>query len=736
MRNVRALAGAFILAGAFVLTPLLAQPSRDPSEAARDAAREAAAAASDAAADDSEPAETEGPHHNYGKPVEFTCPVGGEKFAQVIDAFTFPLESYPDGGGPGSEQSDVQLPECPSNGLILMNEYRHAEGDSQEAYTPAEIAKLPALIATPEYQALRKDSRAARLLWLSEKLGRPAWQRFHLLQRAAWVAKTPEDRKRWMTRIADESEALAAAPGFPPAFAIQLAAFRINALRETGRWDEALKAIDALYAKADAQRPKRPVNPHVVDMGGDDDGRIDYLERMRAVIAEKDDDAHPVGMMGGRWARTICRDIDEPGKNPFLEKNTRRGCAKLKADEEESNALAELESKLNFDAVQRDKLCVRTPADKRSAIESKACESSLDQVKWQAKRARIDAEVKKLLANPAALDPQCKAVTIGKYDTPATALGKACQDRAADLHRKESTRLRLLMEKSPAEYDRRCTYKYPQFASDDPLEEACAAIKSDREAAEWQRERKAVEAISPAELARQCAVIEAQDAARRAAEAKEESEGSAASVPVLEARAPNSLQFKCDDLKSKREEAEWQAISADPAKLAETCARAAGNARHPHSDRCQWVAEEKIDAKAYDLARDHTAMVALCQSTPTDQRDEVLEMACKRYRKCVIVPVGTRLPEKNMFRADLPVGYYGKDADKRFREGAHGDGTGQYCYETLEEANAAWELVKDPAKRVIDPVDLGEPYPDPKIKVPAKGKSSGKAKPAMPPLQM
>lgn len=714
MRNVRALAGAFILAGTFVLTPLLAQPSRDAIEAA-----------ADAAADGSEPAETEGPRHNYGKPVEFTCPVGGEKFKQVIDAFTFPLESYPDGGGPGSEGSDVQLPECPSNGLILMNEYRHAEGDSQEPYTAAEVARLPALIATPEYQALRKDSRAARLLWLSEKLGRPAWQRFHLLQRAAWVAKTPEDRKRWMMRIADESEAMAAAPGFPPMFAVQLDVFRINALRETGRWDEALKAIDALYAKADAQRPKRPVNPHVVHMnGGDDDGKIDYLERMRAVIAEKDDDAHPVGMMGNRWASTICRDIDEPGRNPFLEKNTRRGCVKLKADDEESNALVELESKLNNDAVLRDKLCVRTPADKRSAIESKACESSLDQVKWQAERARIDAESKNLLANPAALDVQCKTVTIGKYDTPATALGKACQDRAADLHQKEATRLRLLIEKTPAEYLRRCTYKYPQFASDDPLEEACAAIKSDRESAEWQRERKAVEAISPAELARQCAVIEAQDAARRAAESKEESEGGAASAPLLEARAPNSLQFKCDDLKRKREEAEWQAISADPAKLAATCAEAAGDYRHPHKWRCDAIAEEKIDAKAYDLARDHTALVALCQSTPTDQRDEVLEMACKRYRKCVIVPVGTRLPEKNMFRADLPVGYYGKEAEKRFTEGAHGDGTGQYCYETLEEANAAWELIKDSAKRVIDPVDLGEPDPNLKVRLPkVKGKA-------------
>ena len=125
---------------------------------------------------------------------------------------------------------------------------------------------------------------------------------------------------------------------------------------------------------------------------------------------------------------------------------------------------------------------------------------------------------------------------------------------------------------------------------------------------------------------------------------------------------------------------------------------------HLYRWRCDAIEEEKLDNEAYALAKDRSALVASCQSTPMEQRGRVLAGACERYRKCVIVPVGTRLPQKNMFRADLPLGYYGDEADKRFREGAHGDGMGQYCYDTLEEANAAWELVKDPAKRVIDPI--------------------------------
>ncbi|MEJ6009560.1 hypothetical protein [Novosphingobium aquae] len=714
---MRALAFAGALSALLLLTPAPAQDAKT----AREAAADAAAAVTEAveAADEDVPVNTEGPRHTYGKPVEFTCPVGGEKFSQVIDAFSFPLETYPDGGGPGSEQSDVQLPECPSNGLVLMNEYKHEEGDSQEPYTTAEIARLPALIATPEYQALRKDSRAARLLWLSEKLGRPAWQRYHLLQRAAWVAKTPADRKRWMTRIADESEAMANAPGFPPDFAVQLDVFRINALRETGRWDEALKAIDALYAKADALRAKRPVNPHVVNQQEDDDGRIDILERMRSVIADKDDDPHPVGMMGKRWANMICRDIDEPGKNPLIGPNTRRGCAKMKADAEFETAVTELETDLVGDVVKRDKICVRTPADKRSKLEARACEGAMAQVEWIADRAKMDAWAKRLLANPAILDVECKAVTIGRYDTPATALGKACQERARALHEKEFRRLRDLMQKNPAEYDNRCTYKYPQYVSEDPLEEACASVKSTRESEQDDNARQQVNKLTPAEIAARCAQ-------RDEAEAKD-----APAFP--EAKAFDPIDYKCISLRSQREEAEWRKIAADPALLAETCAKALADEDHLYRSRCDAIEEDKLDAEAYKLAKDHTALVGSCQSTPMEQRGRVLAMACERYRKCVIVPVGTRVPQKNMFRGDLPIGYYGEEAEKRFLEGEHGDGTGRYCYDMLEEANAAWELVKDPAKRVIDPVDLGAPYSDRKIKAP---KAKGKSRPASPPVKM
>lgn len=415
---------------------------------------------------------------DYGKPVSFTCPVGGEKFRQVIDTMGYPLEFWPDGGNPGSEWSDVELPECPSNGLVLMTRYQHEEGDSQEPYSAAEIARLPALIASPEYRAQLKDSRATRLLWLAERLGRPAAQRYHLLQRAAWVAKTPEDRKRWMARIASESDALIASPGFPPAFAAQVEVFAVNALRETGQWEAALSRIGALAARQAARFATKPRNPHVFDPSQDGSH---YLHRMRAVILEKDDDPHPIGMMGERWASAVCRDLREVGARSKPAANTARGCARRKAEKDAEDAKYALLEELESNVAKREKLCRDTPIASRSVLETTTCDYLAQQLEDESSRARQQDEAQRLLADPVTLDAECKAVKISRDDTPASALGEACQKRRAALNEAETARLIELMEKTPAEYDRRCHYPYPQMTSEDPLEEACATIKSARE---------------------------------------------------------------------------------------------------------------------------------------------------------------------------------------------------------------------------------------------------------------
>ncbi len=637
---------------------------------------------------------------------EFTCPVGGEKFKQDTSFITFPLEGYPDGGGPGVEGSDAGLPECPSNGLVLLVPYSHEQGDSQEAYTPEEIARLPALIASPEYQALRKESRAARLVWLAEKLGRPAWQRFHLLQRAAWVSRTPEERRRWMTRIAEEGEGLAASPGFPPAFAVEVRYFTVNALRELGRFDEAGAMLARLrtdeIARYRAQRGNAAPNPHVLDT--DYPESLGGIEMMQQAIDQRDDDRFPVSMMGDKWARLVCDDVDD-SPIPITEK-TRQGCARRKAERDRMEEERALSFKLTEDGALFAKVCRQPPVGQRTELQVKACADAESQRAWHKELAERDREAERLLANPAALDKQCQGVKIGRYDTPATALGEACQKRAEALRDRETERLVKQMERNPADYDRLCHWDYPQLTSEDPLEVACERIRSERRDAQSERERAELAKLTPAQLQAKC---EHPDAA-----------GAMEFGPI---------SYACSEMEQDRLDAKWQALLADPAKLKQTCETASLGKDDWILSRCYTLeqeklaeAESKLEPLAWAMSKDHTALVAACQSTPHEQREAVLALACERYRKCLILPVGTRIPEKNMLRVDfLPMGP-DEDVERKFYEGPQGDGHGAFCYETIEEANAAWELVKDPTKRVIDETANYNGYPVPRPKPGSKPK--------------
>ncbi|HEX4846978.1 MAG TPA: hypothetical protein VFV30_02445, partial [Novosphingobium sp.] len=425
----------------------------------------------------------------------------------------------------------------------------------------------------------------------------------------------------------------------------------------------------------------------------------------------RDDDRFPVSMMGEKWANLVCGDADD-SPIPITEK-TRQGCARRKVERDRMEEEIELSFKLEGDPALRDRLCRRTPAGQRTEVQNAACQSAESQLAWRKERADRDREAARLLANPTALDKQCAGVKIGRNDIAATALGEACQKRAEVLRDRETERLVKVMERDPGEYTRLCHWDYPQITSEDPVEVACERIQSDKEDAARQRDYAELDKLSPAQLEAQCQALAAEEDRKRAAAKPGE--------PI----ESNYTAFSaaCDSLASTRREARWKALQADPAKLAEACAKATEETDHDLADRCAdqkaWEEEERLDRQAWALAKDHAALVSACQSTPHDARGPVLAMACERYRKCLILPVGTRIPEKNMIRADWVRMGSEEESARLFYEGRFGDGHGAFCYETVEEANTAWELVKDPAKRVIDQTATYNGYPVPRPK-PAK----------------
>ena len=105
--------------------------------------------------------------------LRFTCPLGGDSFRQPVAFPHFPLETFPDGSHMGDEWVDTQIPECPENGLLLLPDIAASEaqeGNREEGapllvyhtYTADELARLPALLASPEWQALAGQTRSLR----------------------------------------------------------------------------------------------------------------------------------------------------------------------------------------------------------------------------------------------------------------------------------------------------------------------------------------------------------------------------------------------------------------------------------------------------------------------------------------------------------------------------------------------------------------------------------------------
>lgn len=603
------------------------------------------------------------------KGTEFTCPVGGERFLQDVEAPFYPLEGLPNGSSMGGQFSDRMVPICPGNGLVMVPKYDGEDGDPEAmtAYTPEEIAELPALIASPEYKALANEAAFFRLYWLATKLGRPTMQRFHLLQHVSWVGQKPEQHRANLERFLALGEPLIAAPDFDPDRRWQARLYLANALRELGRFDEAKARLETLWTEWQAEWAKRqaanPVNEHFYVDGEDGhDLFSDGIDMLLGVIADRDDDYQPVAMMGEQVANAICDNLDD-GYPPVTE-TTKRGCLKRKLDKEEQEKLLEEQVALQGDYLELSKRCETTPKADRSEALAWACDEAEGKAMAAAEMLRRDMEAEGLLKNPKALDEQCKSVTMPqyRYASAKTGLGQACLDRSEAQLKASSKTLAAKFRKQPAEYARLCTWGYPDPSTVDPVELACGEVKSERDQARDDAERARLGKMSEDQIWAEC---EKQKAA-------EESEPGG----VLAARAYSALAFRCADIRSDRDAANWEALKADPEKRAAVCAKPFQEQEEWQQDGCHRYNEELEDAAALKLAFDHDQLVASCAATPMPERTTILREACRSYLKCVVV----RADELPFFETYL--GGMGVPDDPAELRPA--------CYGTVEKAAVAY----------------------------------------------
>ena len=224
-------------------------------------------------------------------PMETKCPIGGESFtAQSIGSYTS-FGSRPDGRLYGTLPF-VPLVECPGNGFVIFD----------DDLTSQEIAALTPLVASPEYQQIRRaETPSYRAWWLMAKIDRPAIDSAMRLLVASWESDgDPERKARYQAQFA------AAALALPPATDAKqkargaMARLRAaNALRELGRFEDAQAALGAIDAAE-----------HLPQNADERKGAQRFIADLRALIDERNAVSEPANMIPPQFAAERCKQAD------------------------------------------------------------------------------------------------------------------------------------------------------------------------------------------------------------------------------------------------------------------------------------------------------------------------------------------------------------------------------------------------------------------------------------------
>jgi hypothetical protein len=238
-------------------------------------------------------------HAGIAYDTEETCPVGGEKFTYTTTASYTVFGQRPDGKPYGSWRFPLAMPECPSNALVVYREFNREE-----------IPALAALVASPEYQALRGEAQYFRASWLSARLEPDdrAAAAFLLLQ-ASWEADgDPALKARYQRAFAEAADRIA-----PEADKLDTLFLRFrlaNARRELGEFDAARAALDSLpLAALDVEVPKDRKADYAVRKNAESRRfLLVQAAALRKVIDAGDTSSTPLDLMSADFAGAACAD--------------------------------------------------------------------------------------------------------------------------------------------------------------------------------------------------------------------------------------------------------------------------------------------------------------------------------------------------------------------------------------------------------------------------------------------
>ncbi|HEX2764868.1 MAG TPA: hypothetical protein VHM92_13630 [Allosphingosinicella sp.] len=240
---------------------------------------------------------------------KMTCPIGGAGFDYKTTVSYSTWGERPDGKPYGSWTFPLALPECPDNGLVLYKEY-----DAEE------VAKLEPLVASEAYQALRKaDTPYYRAYWLMKAMGLGPERYLWALLQASWEAEgRGELRARYLAELADSSAKVPARPGDMNWIGMEARA--ANALRELGRFDEAMARLDNVpLTGLDAAMPTgAAATPQAIAEVRTRRGWLAFIRGLKVAIARRDASIEPLDLIPRSIAVGRCIDaavsLDEAGR--------------------------------------------------------------------------------------------------------------------------------------------------------------------------------------------------------------------------------------------------------------------------------------------------------------------------------------------------------------------------------------------------------------------------------------
>jgi len=250
-----------------------------------------------------------------------TCPIGGGSFSFTTATGIATTGERPDGKPFGSWTFPLAIPECPDNGLVLYKDY-----------SAEEVAKLEPIVASEAYQALRKEHTPYyRAYWLMKAMGLPPERSLFALLQASWEAEPkPELRKLYLAELA---EASAAVPPRPADLNwIGMEGRAINALRELGRFDEAIARLDKVPVAG--LNVAAPAGGETAAQARVRRGWFAFFTALRPAIERKDSSIEPLDLLPRSVAVERCVEaaatLDEAGR-AVCEKES-AAVAKVKAE--------------------------------------------------------------------------------------------------------------------------------------------------------------------------------------------------------------------------------------------------------------------------------------------------------------------------------------------------------------------------------------------------------------------